>query len=160
MSSFARDLAVWLNQVGDDDDLRFPRQAIEDVIALFVMSLPADERGADDNVALLLGRFAQRAGLDTTAGYREVMDAVTRYTTEHPIDEAIIAGMGRIAQQVLSEGAPTQAALQAFMGERSGPHVLGGGGIARPAGSTAASPFARFAVQASVPARPQKPPPK
>jgi hypothetical protein len=139
-----------------DDAAAIPRVDVEDWLAMFVLHLPANERGRDPALLTLMGSFVVRAGLETlfATGAPDgaaLEQALSAYVAKHPPAPALVEALQRASQTAAAQAAPAlQQRSRAFFGDAPTAGVLGGG--QRPAGSVAAGPMARF--QMVVPKKP------
>jgi hypothetical protein len=106
----------------------YAREDVEDVLALLVLGTPSEARGLDEDGAMLLGRFALRAGVKPGATADEARDIIADYYSRNPPNEALVAALFSLAREkVLSEGGALDNLLAAFSGNAPPPGVLGGG---------------------------------
>lgn len=151
MTQPVEEIARALAATDAEGRLRFRLVDVEDLLAVVILSFPPEERALDEESTLLLGRFAERAGVRGQLAPADAMAAVEAYLVEHPLDPPLLEAATRVAREHLAEGGAAGDLLARFTAEkRAG--VLGGG--QRPAGTVPAGPLARFLVDV------KKPPPR
>jgi hypothetical protein len=122
------------------------REDVEDFVALALLNMPPEERKLDDAAIMVLGHFAQRAGIALGAAEKDMLAAVGKYLEQHPPKQELWGALARIAREELARGGAVGGALGKVTGAASATGPLGGNGE-RPEGSTPAGPLARFLVQ-------------
>lgn len=125
----------------------FPRDDVEDFLAVLVLTRPAPQPPLDDDAALLVGRFAARAGIARGSSAADARAGIDAYLAHKPLSEAVITAVHALARERAASATGTDVgdALARFAGETAPTGVLGGGGE-RPKGTVPAGPMARFVV--------------
>lgn len=89
----------------------WPPGAVEDLAAVIVLRLGVDPAALDAEGQASIARFLHRAGLDTDATPETLSQRARDYFTAHPIPDALVAELSRVARSALVEAAGSSAAV-------------------------------------------------
>ncbi|MCC7384633.1 MAG: hypothetical protein IT384_22485 [Deltaproteobacteria bacterium] len=89
----------------------WPPGAVEDLTAVIVLRLGVDRADLDAEGQASIARFLRRTGLDTEATPETLSQRARDYFTAHPIPDALVAELGRVARSALIEKAGSSASI-------------------------------------------------
>jgi hypothetical protein len=122
---------------------------VEDLLAVLTLAQPAAQRATDDEVLMLLGRFAQRADVDVRGGADAALAKIAGYLRERPLRMDLLQRCAAFVREHLAAGSSVALDLNAarFLGVTPGKSAMASVNSERPSGTIPAGPLARFLVE-------------
>jgi hypothetical protein len=153
---FLRELVDQLQSRGPDGDFRVPDEQVKDLMAFMILGAMAagDDRPLEPAEEATLLEFGMRVGISGGETAEQVQQAIAAYVASQPLDESVARAAESAARGLAREGGKAVGeAFARFVDSSRKLQPLEQG--ARPAGTVAAGPAARF--QLLVPAKGKAP---